>query len=237
MNEEELKKLQYFSNEVLKVKFIDLALLKNALTHRSYINENNGIKSNNERLEFLGDAVLELVITEYLFHKYPNYKEGELTSFRSATVKTTSLAETALIMNMGDYLYMSRGEEKTGGRIRPYILANTFEAIIGAIFLDCGLEEAKKFIKNTLISKIEIIIKNRLDIDSKSRLQELSQEKFNITPSYHLISEDGPDHNKIFKMGVKIGGKVIGIGEGHNKQEAESNAAKEAINNWEEINL
>jgi len=218
----------------LGLEYKDIQLYKTALTHRSYINENLGknITQHNERLEFLGDAVLELIITEYLFHKYPEFKEGELTSFRSATVKTTSLAETSKQLGLGNYLFLSRGEEKTGGRERPYILANTFEAFLGAIFLDQGLSFAKAFLEKYLIPKIENIIKNRSDIDSKSKLQELAQDQMGITPQYFLISEEGPDHDKLFKMSVKIGTKTFGTGEGHNKQEAESNAAQEAINNW-----
>ncbi len=220
--------------EGLELKYSNFDLYKTALVHRSYINENPNkeITQHNERLEFLGDAVLELIITEYLFNKYPEHKEGELTSFRSATVKTSSLAETSKILGLGEFLYLSKGEEKTGGRTRPYILANTFEAFLGAIFLDQGLDSAKLFVEKHLIPKIEGIIKNRSDIDSKSKLQELSQDQMGITPSYYLISEEGPDHDKIFKMSVKIGTKTYGEGEGHNKQEAESNAALEAIKNW-----
>lgn len=231
-NTEETNLFQLLTD--LGLEYKDIQLYKIALTHRSYINENLGknITQHNERLEFLGDAVLELIITEYLFHKYPEFKEGELTSFRSATVKTTSLAETSKQLGLGNYLFLSRGEEKTGGRERPYILANTFEAFLGAIFLDQGLSFAKAFLEKYLIPKIEEIIKNRSDIDSKSRLQELAQDRMGITPQYFLISEEGPDHDKVFKMSVKIGQKTFGTGEGHNKQEAESNAAQEAINNW-----
>lgn len=230
-NDIEKQKLMELSS-LLKVKFNNLDLLKTALTHRSYINEVAKKPLHNERLEYLGDAVLELVITEYLFHSYPTFKEGELTSFRAATVRTTSLAETAEKLNIGKYIYLSKGEEKTGGRERPYILANTFEALLGAIFLDQGMEAANEFLQRVLIPKIKTIVTNRLDIDSKSKFQELSQEHFTITPSYHLLSETGPDHDKIFKISVKIGSRTFGKGIGHNKQEAEANAAKEGIDNW-----
>jgi ribonuclease-3 len=235
MNETELNQLKELQDK-LKVNFNNIELLKNALIHRSYMNEINGKHtiSHNERLEYLGDAVLELIITEYLFHTYPDFKEGELTSFRAATVRTSSLAETAQILKLGDYLYLSNGEERTGGRERPYILANTFEALLGAIFLDQGLEVAKDFLNRILIPKIAAIVTNRLDIDSKSKFQELAQEHFGITPVYELISEQGPDHAKEFKMAVKIGSKIFGEGIGHNKQEAESSAAAEAIQNWPE---
>lgn len=211
-------------------------LLKTALIHRSYINETEDkTLSNNERLEFLGDAVLELIVTEYLFAKYPGKPEGELTSFRAATVKTTSLAETALAMNLGKFIYMSRGEEITGGRERPYILANTFEALLGALYLDQGIDSARKFLEKFLLPKIANIVAQRLDIDSKSKLQEICQEEFNETPTYDLISASGPDHAKVFIMGLKIGKIIVERGEGKNKQEAEQNAAMKAVNNWDEI--
>jgi ribonuclease-3 len=221
----------------LQVRFNNLELLKTAVTHRSYLNEtpSKHLISHNERLEYLGDAVLELIVTEHLFHTYPDFKEGELTSFRAATVRTTSLAETAESLKIGQYLYLSKGEERTGGRERPYILANTFEAILGAIFIDQGLDTAKDFLHRVLIPKIPSIVANRLDIDAKSKFQELSQEHFGITPTYDLVHEKGPDHSKEFKMAVKIGARIFGNGIGHNKQEAESNAALEAIANWQEL--
>jgi len=236
MNETEINTLNNLQ-ESLQIHFNNLELLKNALIHRSYLNEIPGKHniSHNERLEYLGDAVLELIITEFLFHTYPDFKEGELTSFRAATVRTSSLAETAQILKLGDYLYLSKGEERTGGRERPYILANTFEALLGAIFLDQGLDTAKDFLSRVLIPKISEIVTNRLDIDSKSKFQELAQEHFGITPVYELISEKGPDHAKEFIMAVKIGANIFGQGRGHNKQEAESSAALEALNNWPDL--
>lgn len=231
-HKKELKELE----SLLGVTFKNKNLLKTALTHRSYLNESseNDLK-NNERLEFLGDAVLELITTEYLYERYPERPEGELTSFRSALVKTTSLSETSLDLNIGDFIMMSRGEEVTGGRTRPYILANTFESILGAIYIDQGYDVAKTFVTNKLLPKTTAIIENRLDIDSKSRLQELSQEILNFTPVYDLVSSKGPDHDKNFLMAVKIKGKVFGEGNGKNKQEAEQNAAKYALDNWEQL--
>ena len=178
--------------------------------------------------------MLELVITEYLFSKYPNRDEGDLTSFRAALVRTESLAETALELHYSDYLYMSRGEEVTGGRTRPYILANTFEAVLGAIYLDQGYEVVKKFILNNLIKKLDRIVKQRLDIDSKSKLQELSQDALKETPVYEVMSENGPDHNKEFKVKVIIRNKKYGEGTGKSKQEAEQRAAAVALEHWVE---
>lgn len=236
MNQNEIDALHDLQ-EKLNVHFDNIELLKNALIHRSYLNEvsNKNNMAHNERLEYLGDAVLELIITEFLFHTYPDFKEGELTSFRAATVRTSSLAETAQQLQLGNYLYLSKGEERTGGRERPYILANTFEALLGAIFLDQGLDTAKDFLNRVLIPKIDQIVTNRLDIDSKSKFQELAQEYYGITPVYELISEKGPDHAKEFIMAVKIGSKTFGQGRGHNKQEAESSAALEALNNWSDL--
>ena len=186
-------------------------------------------------MEYLGDAVLELIVSEFLFAKYTEYKEGELTSIRAAIVRTTSLAETALDLDLGKFLYLSKGEESTGGRKRPYILANTLESLFGAIYLDQGFEVVRTFITKTLLIKVPNIITNRLDIDKKSKLQELSQEKFGITPSYELISAIGPDHAKEFTMSVKISSLVFGKGKGKNKQEAEENAAQDALNSWTKL--
>lgn len=229
----ELDKLQKFIN----VNFKNINLLETALTHRSFLNESSsdGIE-NNERLEFLGDAVLELIITEYLFHTYKNRPEGELTSFRAATVKTESLAETANELKLGSYIKLSRGEELTGGRTKPYLLANTYEALLGSIFLDQGYQKSKDFVYNTLVPKISNIIKFRLDIDNKSRLQILAQEIYEFTPRYELLTEEGPDHDKIFTMQIVIKNETFGQGKGKSKQEAEQNAAAEAIKKIKELN-
>jgi ribonuclease III len=230
MNEKE--KLGLFEKS-LKIKFNNQAIIYEALRHRSYLNEHKDVQlASNERLEFLGDAVLELVSTEYLFGKYPDRAEGDLTSFRAALVRTESLAETSLQLGVSDYLYMSKGEEATGGRTRPYILANAFEAIIGAIYLDQGYEAVKKFIYDNLIPKVDRIVKERLDIDNKSKLQEISQDVLKLTPTYEVISEIGPDHNKKFEVAVLIGNKTYGKGTGKSKQEAEQSAAKAALESW-----
>lgn len=211
-------------------EFSDLKLLETALTHRSFLNEQHTTEvKHNERLEFLGDAVLELVVTQYLFENYPKRPEGDLTSFRAALVKTPSLADTALELEMGEYIRMSKGEEATGGRTRPYILANTFEAILGALYLDAGFEKCQEFVKQNLLVKLEDIVEYRLDIDPKSKLQEFAQEKFKYTPNYQLVSETGPDHEKVFTMEVIIEDKPIATGEGNSKQEAEQTAAEAAL--------
>ena len=210
--------------KILDVKFENISIITEALTHKSYINEVPHEK-HNERMEFLGDAVLELVVTKYLFEKYPTRPEGELTSFRAAVVRTESLANSALEISLGNFLRMSKGEESTGGRIRPYILANAFEAVIGAVYLDLGLDAAAKFIEKYIISKIDEVVENRLDLDAKSKLQEFVQEKMRQTPQYKTIKEEGPDHDKIFTVGVVINEKVYESGTGKTKQTAEQNAA------------
>lgn len=230
-----LSKLEQLS-QIIGVKFNNWNLLTEALTHRSYVNEHKEESlSHNERLEFLGDAVLELSITKFLFNTYSDFMEGDLTSFRAALVKTESLAEEALRLNFGDFLLMSKGEESTGGRERQYILANSVEAIIGAIYQDQGFDVADEFILKNIAYKADKIIQNRSDIDSKSKLQEITQEGFKITPNYQLISAKGPDHNKIFEMGAYLVDKLMASGTGKSKQEAEQNAAKKVIENWDSI--
>jgi ribonuclease-3 len=189
----------------------------------------------NERLEFLGDAVLELLSTQFLFIKYPDRPEGDLTSFRAALVRTESLAEASTSLHLGEHIYMSKGEAATGGRTRPYILANTFEAVLGAIFLDQGLEACQALVERVILPKIDDIVANRLDIDPKSKLQEIAQEKLKHTPTYEVVSESGPDHDKTFTMSVRIGKEVFGTGDGKSKQEAEQNAAHSALSNWDEL--
>ncbi|MEK7607328.1 MAG: ribonuclease III [Patescibacteria group bacterium] len=216
--------------EQADVKFKDKTLLKQAFTHRSYINENKNSKlEHNERLEFLGDAVLELVVTDFLYKKYPTKPEGELTTYRSALVNSTTLAEVASNLNMNDFLLLSKGESKDTGRARQFILANTFESVVGAIYLDQGYNVAKKFIeKNIFIFADKMIAQGNL-VDTKSLFQEKSQEKTGITPSYKLIRDSGPDHDKLFTVGVYINRDQIATGEGKSKQEAEQNAALRAL--------
>jgi ribonuclease-3 len=213
----------------LKIKFNDIELLQRALTHRSYLNENRSVNKSNERLEFLGDAVLELIISDFLYRKYPNRPEGDLTSFRSAIVRTESLAEASRELGYGKYLRMAKGEEESGGRDKDYILANTFEAVLGAIYIDQGYDACQKLVSKILISKIDNIVKNRLDIDGKTKIQEVAQSKFGKTPTYEVLNEHGPDHNKKFVVGVKIGNKIIGKGEGGSKQKAEEAAATKGL--------
>jgi ribonuclease-3 len=212
------------------VEFADIGLLREAFTHRSYLNEHRGTgQKHNERLEFLGDAVLELVITEYLFGKYPEEPEGRLTAYRSALVNTNSISDAASDWGMNDYLLLSRGEAKDQGRARQYILANTFEAVIGAIFLDQGYDQAKDFIGKSLFDRLDEIVGKRLWQDAKSRFQEEAQEKTGITPRYEVLRETGPDHDKSFEVGVYIGAELIGKGSGRSKQDAEQKAAEEGL--------
>lgn len=223
-------------NKTLNIKITDLDLFIEALTHRSFVNEDSaGNARNNERLEFIGDAVLELAITEFLFTKYPQKPEGDLTSFRAALVRTESLATEAERLKIGEFIQMSYGEESTGGREREYILANTMEALIGAIYIQSGYKEAQEFILKNISYKIEKIVTERSDIDAKSKLQEVSQEKLKITPAYVLKSESGPDHNKSFEMAVVIGEHEFSTGKGKSKQEAEQQAAAKALQNWIEL--
>ncbi len=218
--------------DILNIKYKDISFYVEAFTHRSYLNDNKGEKlSHNERLEFLGDAVLELIISEFLYSKFTNRPEGELTSFRAALVKTESLAHTAKVLGFGEYLFLSRGEDSTGGREKDYLLANSFESLLGAIYLDLGYEISKKFVHSHLIPKLDNIVTNRLDIDSKTRFQELAQEKLKETPIYRVISEIGPDHDKNFIMAVLVNNKEYGRGEGSSKQRAEEDAAKNALIN------
>lgn len=210
-------------------------LLEQAFTHRSYLNENRQPvqagerREHNERLEFLGDAVLELAVTEFLFAKYPDKPEGELTAYRAALVNTQSIAAAASLLGMNDYLLLSRGESKDTGRARQIILANAFEALIGALHLDAGYAEAKKFIADQLFHKTEEVVAKRLWQDAKSRLQELSQEKAKITPTYEVTGQSGPDHDRTFVVAAYIGQEKIAQGEGRSKQEAEQAAAERAL--------
>jgi ribonuclease III len=216
--------------EKFDIHFTNKQLLSTAFTHRSYINESNGtVQEHNERLEFLGDAVLEILVSEYLFNKFPEAPEGELTAYRSAVVKMESLAEIALELGFGEYLLMSKGEEMTGGRTRPYILANTFEAFLGALFMDQGIEACKRFLSSAFFGKIDKAIEDKEYIDSKSKLQEITQDRFKQMPVYKLVKEEGPDHSKTFTVQVLIKNKVVGEGVGKSKQYAQQEAAKDAL--------
>jgi len=225
----DFSKFESFEKKI-GVTFKDKALLASAFMHRSYLNENARVGvPHNERLEFLGDAVLELAVTDYLFNKYKDKTEGDLTAYRSALVNAITLAEVATEIDAGAYLLLSRGESKDKGRARQYILANTFEAIIGAIYLDRGFETVEKFIADTLYDRIEDIVENKLWRDPKSLVQEMAQEEQGVTPSYNVISESGPDHDKSFLVGIFFGKERIAEGKGRSKQEAEAEAARRAL--------
>lgn len=223
--------LQYEALEkILGVSFTDRNYLLTAMTHRSYLNEHrDATQDHNERLEFLGDAVLELVVTDFLFRKYPEKPEGELTAIRAALVNTNSIADAAQHMGFGEFLLLSKGEAKDTGRARMYILANAFEAVVGAMYLDQGYGVAEAFIARQLFARTETIVEKRLWQDAKSRFQELSQEHAGVTPTYETLQQTGPDHDRTFTVGVYLGNEKIAEGQGRAKQEAEQQAAEKAI--------
>jgi len=211
------------------VKFDNQDLLRQALVHRSYLNENPDFSlEDNERLEFLGDAVLEIVVTEYLYRNYPN-PEGELTNWRAALVNAKMLSGKADHLGVNDYLLLSRGEDKDKGRARQYILANAFEALVGAIFLDQGYEKVSRFIKREILKELPQIIKQKLYQDPKSSFQEEAQDKFGLTPVYKVVKEWGPDHAKQFTVGVYLDQELVAEGQGVSKQEAQEKAAEAAL--------
>jgi len=213
----------------IDVKFNNLDLLRTAVTHRSYLNENRGYPlDHNERLEFLGDAVLELVVTDYLYKNFPN-PEGELTNWRAALVNREMLFGISKNLGVEEYLLMSRGEAKDTGRARSYLLANALEAIIGAVYLDQGYKAAEKFIINNVIVHLKEVIAKKLYLDAKSHFQEEAQDRVGMTPSYRVISETGPDHDKHFVVGVFLGDEEVAQGEGSSKQEAQREAAKNGL--------
>jgi len=216
--------------QTLGVTFHDKDTLRQALVHRSYLNEHADFRlGQNERLEFLGDAVLELVVTEYLYKNYEN-PEGELTNWRAALVNADMMASICAELGVEEYLYLSKGEAKDkDSKARHYILANAIEAIIGAIYLDLGWEEASDFIHRTVIVKLAGVLHNQLYIDPKSRFQEAAQEKAGVTPTYKVLKEEGPDHAKIFEIGVYIGKEMVATGNGTSKHEAQVAAAVAAI--------
>ncbi len=214
---------------VLGVAINNADLYLSAFTHRSYLNENRGFGlPHNERLEFLGDAVLELAATEYLYTHY-NHPEGELTNFRSALVNYKMLSDIARRLGFEKFLLMSRGEAKDTGRARQVILANCMEAVLGAMYLDVGYEQTAKFIEKEVLVELPKIISGGTYLDPKSKLQEIVQEKIGVTPTYGVVSESGPDHNKVFIVGVYVGNKEMGRGQGPSKQEAEIAAAENAL--------
>jgi len=229
-----MKTLKEFEDEI-GVQFRDKSLLERVFIHRSYLNEHKTLNlEHNERLEFLGDAVLELATTKFLYENYDR-PEGDLTNWRSALVKGESLSVEAKRIGMDQFLKTSRGESKNIGKARDILLANAFEALIGAIYLDQDFDEAYNFVLKNIIYKLDNILENGLYFDAKSRFQELSQDKFGITPSYEVAKEEGPDHNKIFTVVAYLNEKQVGTGDGSSKQKAQTNAAQNALDNWDEI--
>lgn len=217
--------------KIIGVKFNNLDFLRQSVVHRSYLNEHPDFKlPHNERLEFLGDAVLEIVVTEYLFNRFPETPEGDLTNWRASLVNAKMLADISKEIGLESYLYLSRGEAKDKNtKARQYILANAIEALIGAIYLDQGIRSVKKFIKKFILAKLDYILSHQLYIDPKSRFQERAQEELGITPYYKVLNEIGPDHAKIFEVGLYIGDDLIAKGKGSSKQEAQIEAAKKGI--------
>lgn len=219
--------------ENIGVDFKNKDLLKQAVVHRSYLNENPRFPlNNNERLEFLGDAVLEIIVTEYLYFSFPEKEEGELTNYRASLVNTYLLAIVAREIELDKFLYLSKGESKDRNeKAKRSIFADTVEAIVGAIYLDQGKEKAEEFINKKIISKLDHILENKLYLDPKSKFQEEAQEKYGITPHYKVLKEEGPDHAKIFEVGLYLGDKLVATGRGSSKQEAQVCAAEEGIKN------
>ena len=222
--------------KIVGVKFKNPDYLRQAMVHRSYLNEHPDFPlGHNERLEFLGDAVLEIIITEYLYHQYPDTPEGDLTNWRASLVNAKMCALVATEMGIEEYLYLSKGESRdAGSKARQYILANAIEAIIGAIYLDQGIKKSSDFVHRLIICKLADILNEQLYIDAKSKFQERAQEVYKVTPHYKIMSEVGPDHNKIFEVGVYLGEELVAKGKGSSKQEAQLDAAAEAIKvkNW-----
>lgn len=208
-----------------------------ALTHRSYANElrKQGFQYNNERLEFLGDAVLEIVVSDFLFRNYEDLPEGIMTLVRAAVVKTTSLAEEVVTLKLGDYLILGHGEEKTGGRNKEYLLANLYESLVGGIYFDGGMKKAAKFIEDTLFEKIKKTVEKKDYTDSKTRLQEIAQQHYKLTPTYTIIQESGPAHERTYVAAVLIGDKQLSDGSGSSKQKAEEAAAEKALGQLDKL--
>ncbi len=216
--------------EVIGYTFKKIELLEQAFVHRSYVNENPKLRfGHNERLEFLGDAVLELVATNFLYAKYPDKDEGDLTAYRAALVNAVLMGDIARDIGMNEYLMLSKGESRDTGRARNIILADTFEAVIGAVYLDGGYEPAKEFIHNTILIHTDEVVRKGLFKDAKSMVQEKAQEESGVTPAYRVIKEMGPDHDKRFTVGIYFGDHQIAEGNGKSKQEAEQTAAAAAL--------
>nr|MDD3719810.1 ribonuclease III [Candidatus Gracilibacteria bacterium] len=234
-NQEVIDKISFLLNK-LEVKFIDVSFYIQAFIHRSIVNEKPDFApQHNERLEFLGDSVLELVITDNLYRNFLDKNEGELTDIRSALVRGRNLAKVSRDLNFSEYLFLGKGEEIGGGRDSDYLLANTLEAFIGALYLDLGLENARIFINRFIYPTLKDILENNYFKDFKSLIQEYSQAEFDITPTYEVLLEEGSDHDKNFKVGIYIGEKLIGSGFGSSKKKAQEQAAKNAYENKEKF--
>ncbi len=222
--------------KTIGIKFKNKDFLAQSVVHRSYLNENPKFRLyHNERLEFLGDAVLEIIVTEFLYKNYPKTPEGDLTNWRASLVNSKMLATVAKEINLEKYLFLSKGEAKDKNtKARQYIVANAVEALIGAIYLDQGIKKSEKFVKKYMLSKLDNILSNELFLDSKSKFQEKSQEVYKITPHYKVLKESGPDHERIFEIGLYLKNKLITKGKGSSKQEAQVDAAAEGIKkyNW-----
>jgi len=216
--------------EILQADLSNEELFRTSFTHRSYLNEHpNYENESNERLEFLGDAVLQLLSSEYLYKQYTNAPEGDLTNYRSSVVCTPSIAAEAKRLGYGEMLLLSNGEESTGGREREYILANTFEAVLGALYFDQGLDFCRKFLEKELLYKVGDVVQKEEYKDAKSLFQEEAQNKYGITPLYKILDSWGPDHEKTFKVGVFLDKEEWGVGDGKSKQKGEQNAAEKAL--------
>jgi ribonuclease-3 len=214
----------------LGLQFDDKSILEQAFVHRSYLNENLGFHlQSNERLEFLGDSVIGFVVAEYLFRLFPTLSEGVLTSLRAAVVRAETLANVASRLQLGDYLFLGRGEESSGGRTRTGLLASTYEALVGAVLIDQGFEAARRFITSTLQNELARVVRDSAAKDAKSRLQEITQAKWQLTPSYRTVGAEGPDHHRVFTVEVIVGERVLGNGTGSTKRAAEQQAAATAL--------
>lgn len=209
--------------------FKDPKILEKVFTHRSYLNESNATIESNERLEFLGDSILSFVISSYIFNTFPDLKEGELTSLRSVLTNTQTLYKFAQDLELGKHLQLSRGEEATGGRDNKTILANTLEAVIGGLYIDQGIEVTRTFIEDVIVAHLDEVVESQGLKDAKSALQEKTQEEHKASPVYKIVKEEGPDHSKIYTAGVYLTNKLLAEGIGKSKQEAEKNAATNAL--------
>lgn len=210
-------------------KFNNLALFEQVFIHRSYLNESRETTDSNERLEFLGDSILSFIISTHIYNQFPDIDEGELTSMRSVLTNTETLFQISSELGLGENLKMSKGELASGGKENKTILANTFEALLGGIFLDQGIDAARKFIQETILPQAEKLITQQGMKDSKSKLQEITQEKNKVSPIYRILQEEGPDHAKIYTVGVFLGETLMAEGKGKSKQDAEKNAAQTAL--------